>query len=68
MMHAIELSGAGWVKSTRSTNGDCVEVARLRGGAYGVRDSKNQNGPVIILTPGEWSAFIDGVKGGEFGA
>lgn len=66
-MYAMDLSGAVWKKSARSAcNGACVEVARLAGGHVGVRDSKNQNGPVLVFTPREWKAFIGGVKDGEF--
>jgi hypothetical protein len=31
-----------------------------------VRDSKDQAGPILVFTPAEWSAFVAGVKGGEF--
>ncbi len=56
-----------WVKSSLSfSNGNCVEVAKLSGGEIGVRDSKNPEGPVLRFTPGEWHAFIGGVRGGEF--
>ncbi|MEU4235660.1 DUF397 domain-containing protein [Nonomuraea sp. NPDC026600] len=63
-----ELSTATWRKSTRSGSdgGNCVEVAELSGGHRGVRDSKNPTGPALIFTPGEWDAFIGGVKDGEF--
>ncbi|MEV1239910.1 DUF397 domain-containing protein [Nonomuraea sp. NPDC049750] len=63
-----ELDTATWRKSTRSgpDGGNCVEVAELSGGRRGVRDSKNPSGPALIFTPGEWSAFISGVKDGEF--
>ncbi|WP_442939439.1 DUF397 domain-containing protein [Nonomuraea sp. SYSU D8015] len=49
-----------------SNGGNCVEVAKLSGGRRGVRDSKNPTGPALIFTPGEWKAFISGVKDGEF--
>ncbi|MGC5009459.1 DUF397 domain-containing protein [Streptosporangium sp. DT93] len=56
-----------WKKSVRSgTNGNCVEVAALNGGHVGVRDSKDRSGPVLTFTPGEWSAFVAGVRDGEF--
>ncbi|MFC5816644.1 DUF397 domain-containing protein [Nonomuraea harbinensis] len=63
-----ELDTAVWRKSTRSgpDGGNCVEVAELSGGRRGVRDSKNPAGPALIFTPGEWAAFISGVKDGEF--
>jgi hypothetical protein len=54
-----------WRKSTRSMNGNCVEVALL-GGQVAVRDSKNQLGPVLLFTLAEWAAFIEGVRDGEF--
>lgn len=55
-----------WRKSQRSgNNGACVEV-RHRGDAIDVRDSKDQNGPVLTFTPAEWAAFVGGVKDCEF--
>ncbi|MFF3665521.1 DUF397 domain-containing protein [Microtetraspora malaysiensis] len=63
----IDLSSAAWRRSERSgVNGNCVEVAELPDGQIGVRDSKNPDGPVLVFTPGEWDAFIGGVKDGEF--
>ena len=48
--------------------GECVEVASNVPGVIGVRDSKNPTGPALVLTPGEWSTFLSGVKGGTLGA
>ncbi|MBT2229475.1 DUF397 domain-containing protein [Nonomuraea sp. NEAU-A123] len=63
-----DLRAATWIKSSYSgsNGGNCVEVADLSGGHRGIRDSKNPTGPALIFTPGEWSAFIGGVKDGEF--
>lgn len=56
-----------WVKSSLSfANGNCVEVADLSGGEIGVRNSRDPLGPVLLFTPDEWHAFIDGVMKGEF--
>ena len=65
--YELDLAGARWRKSSRSGgNTDmCVEVA-FAGGAVAVRDSKDQSGPVLVFTPGEWDAFIEGAKAGEF--
>jgi hypothetical protein len=54
-------------KSTKSgPNCDnCVEVADIAGGRV-VRDSKNPTGPVLAFTEGEWTAFVAGVRDGEF--
>lgn len=54
-----------WVKSSRSANGNCVEVARLQGDRFGVRDSKNPAGGVLVLTADEWGAFLHSLKNGE---
>ncbi len=63
----VDLSGAKWFKSSRSSGSkDCVEVAHLGGGVVGVRDSKNPTGPALVFTPGEWDAFTAGVHAGEF--
>jgi hypothetical protein len=57
-----------WRKSRRSgTDENCVEVAELPDGGAWVRNSKDPGGAVLKFTPGEWSAFIGGVKDGEFG-
>jgi hypothetical protein len=56
-----------WKKSSLSMNdGNCVEVASLGGGHIGVRDSKDRTGPVLRFTPDEWTAFLWGVRNGEF--
>ena len=56
-----------WVKSSFSfVNGDCVEVASLPRAEVGVRDTKAAGGLFLRYTPGEWAAFLAGVKKGEF--
>ena len=60
-------SGAYWVKSSFSySNGNCVEVASLYGGAVGVRDSRDADGLILRFDPREWHAFLGGVRNGEF--
>lgn len=55
-----------WIKARASQGGgQCVEMRRS-GDAIEVRDSKNPTGPVLRFTPREWTAWLDGVKQGEF--
>ena len=50
---------ARWVKSSFSfANGNCVEVAELSGGSFGIRDSRDPGGPILRFTRGEWAAFL----------
>ena len=55
-----------WKKSTFSAAADCVEMAVAQDRSVHVRDSKNPGGPVLRFTPSEWSAFLHGVRAGEF--
>jgi len=63
----VDLENADWRKSSRSGpyTDNCVEVAFV-GEAIAVRDSKDPRGPVLLFTAGEWDAFVDGAKEGEF--
>jgi hypothetical protein len=58
-----------WRKSSYSGNGgsDCVEVASNLPGIVAVRDSKNVPGPELAVSDQAWSAFVQGIKHGEFG-
>ena len=52
-------SRAVWRTSSFSNNGGaCVEVADNLSGIVAVRDSKDSNGPVLLLTPIQWREFI----------
>ncbi|ESP99041.1 MULTISPECIES: DUF397 domain-containing protein [Streptomyces] len=61
-----------WFKSSYSSNGgSCVEVATDLVASHGVvpvRDSKIQAGPVLALPASAFSAFVAGVKAGDFSA
>jgi hypothetical protein len=64
-------SGLGslrWLKSRRSNpSGNCVEVAELPDGAgVAVRNSRDPEGPALIYTSAEITAFILGAKDGDF--
>lgn len=43
----------------------CVEVARTPQGVA-VRDTKDESKTTLFYTHDEWSAFVSGVKKGEF--
>lgn len=64
---------ANWVraygtftKSSFSEGGDCVEVTRTE--VIGVRNSKDPDGPVLLLTRSGWDAFASGFLAGDFGS
>jgi Domain of unknown function (DUF397) len=61
----LDLSHAEWRKSSRSVGGNCVEVAFLSGRVV-VRDSTDQQGPVLLFTNAAWHSFVRSVRDGEF--
>jgi hypothetical protein len=62
-----DLRRAEWRTSTFSGgNGSCVEVASNLPGIIAVRDSKDRQGPALVFTPDEWTAFLAGIRANEF--
>lgn len=66
--HTMKLQPHDWKTSSFSAGGQCVDV-RTTEDAVHVRNSKTLFGssPNLRFTHGEWSAFMAGVKAGEFG-
>lgn len=62
-MFSPDLARARWRKSTRSGNsGNCVEVAGNLRGIVAIRDSKDPEGPVVVVDPASFAAFTAAVK------
>ncbi|MEU8542971.1 DUF397 domain-containing protein [Streptomyces sp. NPDC048717] len=64
---ANSLEGVNWVKSRHSKHeGDCVELATLSDGNIAMRNSRDKEGPALVYTRAEITAFVSGAKDGEF--
>jgi hypothetical protein len=62
-----DLSQAHWRISSYSTaHGTCVEVAVVEDDAIAVRNSNSPELGTLMFTRAEMSAWISGVKAGEF--
>jgi hypothetical protein len=55
-----------WVKSTKSAEGNCVEVAIAAPRCVIVRDSKNAqfDYPVLVFSTEQWADFVGDVRAG----
>jgi hypothetical protein len=58
-------TNAKFRKAETSSSGGCVSVA-YQDQLIGVRDTKNETGPVLEFTEHEWRCFLDGARSGEF--
>jgi hypothetical protein len=63
----MDLSGAVWRKSTRSSQngGACVEVADNLAGVVLVRDTKDRAGGTLAFDSGSWRSFIAQIAKGR---
>ncbi|MEU6441084.1 MULTISPECIES: DUF397 domain-containing protein [unclassified Streptomyces] len=65
-MPAAQLGDAGWRKPWSGGNGgNCVEAMKLADGRIAFRQSSDPEGPALIYTPAEITAFIQGAKAGQ---
>jgi hypothetical protein len=65
-VNTVDVSGTVWRKSTRSggDTGQCVEVTGLAP-VIAVRDSKDPDGPKLIIDAADWRAFTRQIKANE---
>ncbi|BBC29228.1 putative toxin-antitoxin system, toxin component [Streptomyces graminofaciens] len=65
-MPAPDLGPEGWHKPWSGTNGgSCVEVKRLPDGSVAFRQSTDPDGPALIYSREEMTAFLEGAKAGQ---
>ncbi|WUH99768.1 DUF397 domain-containing protein [Spirillospora sp. NBC_00431] len=59
----MDLNTATWRKSSHSggTGGECVELASAPG-LIAIRDSKNPNGPKLLIGRDEFAALVATLK------
>ncbi|NEC86850.1 DUF397 domain-containing protein [Streptomyces sp. SID12501] len=64
MRHTPELSSARWRRSSYSNanGGACVEITEDLPGVVPVRDSKNPQGPVLVVPAAIWDTFVNSLK------
>jgi hypothetical protein len=57
-----------WRKASRSSGngGNCVEVGTGLPGRIAVRDSKDREGPKLVVSGNAWSEFTEAIRLGEF--
>lgn len=64
--NSLEVGDLQWRTARRSAgNGACVEVAPVAG-AILIRDSKDQDGPVVHYPHNSWRTFLGAAKRGRF--
>jgi uncharacterized protein DUF397 len=61
----ITLGKIAWKVARRCNGGACIRVASQNDQIL-IGDSKNPGGPVLSYSRGEWDAFVEGVRLGDF--
>ncbi len=61
----LDFTDAEWIASTEDPDEPGVEIAFVNG-YIGMRNGADPEGPVLVFTPEEWDAFVEGAKDGEF--
>jgi hypothetical protein len=64
--NVVETRWTPFRRSSFCEAGSCVEVSFSSGGDARLRDSKDPHGHSLSFTEKEWSAFLSGVRNGEF--
>lgn len=64
-MPARELGTEGWLKPWSGQNGGaCVETKQLSDGRVAMRQSTDPEGPALVCSAREMTAFVQAVKSG----
>jgi hypothetical protein len=67
-MNLPESASLPWRKSSAcKDSANCVELADLADGRVALRHSEDPDGAALLFSAQEWSAFVTGVRAGEFG-
>jgi uncharacterized protein DUF397 len=65
VMSATDLGTEGWEKPwSGPSGGQCVELKKLADGSVAVRRSTDPQGPALVYSRQEMTAFINGVRDG----
>ncbi|NUT40179.1 MAG: DUF397 domain-containing protein [Thermoactinospora sp.] len=51
-----------WRVSSKCNNGSCVAVAALPDGKIGLRDTKDDDGPILSISKDDWGYFLQKLK------
>ncbi|WP_100447370.1 DUF397 domain-containing protein [Glycomyces xiaoerkulensis] len=63
----FDTSSARWERTTREDGTPAaLEIGYADNGMVALRLAEDPDGDVLIYTPSEWKAFVEGVKDGEF--
>lgn len=59
-MNKLDMKNLVWIKAKKSTGsgGNCVEVAMLPDGGRAIRDSKNPDGGMLMVSQEQWHSLL----------
>ena len=61
-MASLTVQSTDWRTSSHCSHGDCVQVVAVPSLSVAIRDSKDDAGPILVVTDSSWRRFVRDIQ------